>query len=333
MTPTRRRIAQHEHVLASLAPWQRPLPPPNVEGSRTGQSSDTHAAISAHTPESLSRPLMQPTAGTVHPAGVSTWSRTERFAATVRDQDTNHDREATSSRRAWSDPYASSNCRLLGKATPMRACTVRRYAVTALILSALAISTTACGGDDPEAAQPAEPTSSATDTSSPEPTTSSPTPTTNPDAWKTKFSAPQLEAYDEALQRWESYESRSEPIWAKGQATPAAEKLFKEFFPHPTWISYFERLQGYEQVDVKIAGTPTVYWSKAKSVTKSGSGVQIQQCVNYESVQRTQKGEEIPRPAPKPQLRTIFLSQPEGYDWLIYGVEELVDGKPKTCKT
>lgn len=209
--------------------------------------------------------------------------------------------------------------------------TLRRYAVTGVALSALALSTTACAGDDnPESGPTDGATSSATETSSPEPTTE-PSPTTDPDAWRAKFSPAQLEAYDAALQRWESYESRSEPIWAKGEATPAAENLFKEFFPHPAWMDYWERLQGFEQINVKVSGTPTVSWSKAKSVSTSGSSVQVQQCVDYSSVQRTQDGKEIPRPAPKPQLRTIFLSQPEGYDWLIYGVKELVDGTPKPC--
>ncbi|EON25013.1 hypothetical protein CF8_0913 [Nocardioides sp. CF8] len=212
----------------------------------------------------------------------------------------------------------------------MLATTLRRYATACVALTALAVFTTACAGDsDPETEPTSGATSSATDNTS-EPTTD-PSPTPDPDAWRAKFDAAQLKAYDTALQRWESYESRSEPLWAKGEATPAAEKLFKEFFPHPIWMDYWEKLQGYEQVKVKISGTPMIYWSKARSVTKSGSGVQIQQCVDYTPVQRTQAGEEIPRPAPKPQLRTIFLSQPDGYDWLIYGIEELVDGKPKTC--
>lgn len=226
--------------------------------------------------------------------------------------------------------YDSINCRLLGKAASMFASTVRRYAFVGIALCALALSATACAGDDdPEAAPTDGATSSATDRTS-EPTTE-PSPTKDPDAWRAKFDAVQLEAYDTALQRWESYESRSEPLWANGEATPAAEELFKEFFPHPTWMDSWEKLQGYEQVKVKVSGTPVIYWSKAKSVTKSGSGVQIQQCVDYTPVQRTQDGEEIPRPAPKPQVRTIFLSQPDGYDWLIYGVEELIDGKPRTC--
>lgn len=212
----------------------------------------------------------------------------------------------------------------------MRAHTPRRYALAVSVVSVLALFTTACTGDDPETEPTDAPPSSAIG-STDEPTPTSPTPTLDPDAWRSNFSAAQLEDYEAALKRWESYESRSEPIWAKGEATPAAEKLFKEFFPHPAWMDYWERLQGYEKINVKVSGTPTVYWSKAKSVSASGSSVQVQQCVDYAPVQRTQDGNEISRPAPKPQSRTIFLSQPTGYDWLVYGVKELVDGKPKPC--
>lgn len=214
----------------------------------------------------------------------------------------------------------------------MRAHTLRRHALTVTLLGVLAMST-ACAGDDPETAPPDGPATSATTTTSPEPTTS-PTPTKDPDAWKTRFSPAQLEAYDAALRRWESYESRSEPIWAKGQATPAAEKLFKEFFPHPAWETYFERLETYEEVEVKSEGLASVYWSKAQSISKQGNSVQIVQCVDYTTIQGIQRGEPVTRPGwlEKPQLRKLYLSRPEGYDWLIYGIVDASTGKPAPCE-
>lgn len=213
----------------------------------------------------------------------------------------------------------------------MRANTLRRRASALTLLSMLAMSTTACAGDDPETAPTDTPASSATNSTS-EPTTE-PTPSTDPDAWRATFSPAQLEAYDAALVRWEEYESRSEPIWAKGEATPAAEKLFKEYFPHPIWIDYWEKLKTYEEVEVKTVGTPKIYWSKAKSVTKSGSGVQIRQCVDYAEVVGTQGGKPVVRYPwiEKPQLRTIYLSQPDGYDWLIFGVVDISGGKNRPC--
>lgn len=229
--------------------------------------------------------------------------------------------------------YASINSRLLGKATPMFAHTVRRYAVTGLVIGALTLSTAGCADDgDPETAPTDSPTSSATDSKS-EPTTD-PTPTTDPNAWRTKFSPAQLQSYDMALQRWETYESRSEPIWARGEATLAAEKLFKEFFPHPAWRGYLDRLETYEEVEVKSEGLASVYWSKARSISKQGDSVQIVQCVDYTTIDGTQRGEPVTRPAwlEKPQLRKLFLSRPEGYDWLIYGVVDAQTGKSAPCK-
>ena len=215
----------------------------------------------------------------------------------------------------------------------MLATTLRRFATVCVALAALALFATACAGDsDPETAPTDGATSSATD-STPEPATE-PNPTKDPDAWRAKFDAAQLEAYDTALQRWESYESRSEPIWAKGQATPAAEKLFKAFFPHPAWRGYLDRLQTYEEVEVKSEGLASVYWSKAKSISKQGNSVQIVQCVDYTTIQGTQRGEPVTRPTwlEKPQLRKLFLSKPEGYDWLIYGVVDATTGKFAPCK-
>lgn len=204
----------------------------------------------------------------------------------------------------------------------MLAHTLRRYAVTAITLSALAISTAACGGDDPETTPTDEPTSSATGSTS-EPTTE-PTPTTDPDAWRTEYGPAQLEAYDTALRRWESYESRSEPIWAKGEATPAAEKLFKEYFPHPTWMNYRDELQTYEEYEVRTFGTPKVYWSKAASISDAGDSITIRECVDYRTTTTTQYDKPTKPVASRqqPVLREITLNMPEGYDWLIYAINK-----------
>lgn len=214
----------------------------------------------------------------------------------------------------------------------MLATTLRRYAPACVAFTALALFTTACAGEsDPETEPTVGATSSATDSTS-EPTVE-PSPTADPDAWRTKFDADQLEAYDAALQRWESYESRSEPIWAKGVATPVAEKLFKEFFP-PSLNGYFDRLKTYEEVEVKSEGLASVYWSRARTISKQGNSVQIVQCVDYTTIQGTQRGEPVTRPGwlEEPQLRKIYLSKPEGYEWLIYGVVDASTGEPAPCK-
>lgn len=205
---------------------------------------------------------------------------------------------------------------------------LRRHLTAAALLAALLATTAACGGDDEPEATPSSSTT---------PTTQSPSPTvttpTEP-AWEDKYTDAQLDAYDAALARYESYETRTEPIWAEGKVTDRAEALFKQYFPSPIWQGYLSRLTTYEQVDVQIDGLADVYWSKAKSISDTGLSVVINQCVDYTTISTTQRG----KPAQpvewqqKPNLRTITLEKPDGYDWLIYGVVDASTGKARPCE-
>ena len=202
----------------------------------------------------------------------------------------------------------------------------RRLAVAAVSIALLA-TTAACGGgdEDPEAT----PSSSTPTTQSPSPTEPSPTEA----AWQDKYSEAQLDAYEAALSRYEEYEARSKPIFAEGKVTDRAEAIFKQYYPSPLWQGQLRRLATYEQVDVQIEGTPGIYWSKAKSVSDSGQSVVINQCVDYTQVSITQRGEPAPpvKGQQKPNLRTITLEKPDGYDWLIYGVVDASSAKTRPC--
>lgn len=188
---------------------------------------------------------------------------------------------------------------------------MKRTLIAALALS-LTATLAACGEDeDPDAIPESTPNSS-----SPTPTEPSETQTTP--SWEDDYTPEQLRLYEAALQRFESYEQRSEPIWAEGKATATARALFEEYFPSPLWQTYQSRLESYEQVVLTIEGSASVYWSKATSITKDS--VTIEQCVDYTSIKAYQDGELVePEPwATEPRLRTIDLSKPEGYNWLIY---------------
>ncbi|MFE6510275.1 hypothetical protein ACFVBP_21595 [Nocardioides sp. NPDC057764] len=202
---------------------------------------------------------------------------------------------------------------------------VRRATATIAAAAALTMALAGCGGDEPDPIPSTSPSTSAS--ASP-----SASPSVDQTAWRSKYNANQLKAYDTALQRFEDYESRSEPIWAKGEATPQAERLFRDYFSSSGALLQFTRLKTYQKVEVTIDGIPDVYWSRAKAITKPGTSVTIEQCLDYTPVTTTQRGKVVKRPAPKPQLRTIHLSRPAGYDWLIY---ELVDldknGKGRPC--
>lgn len=164
--------------------------------------------------------------------------------------------------------------------------------------------------------------------------TTSAEPTPTEPAWEDKYSEKQLRAYEAALQRWESYLNRSEPIWAAGKATPQAEDLFKEYFPDPDWRSVFAQLKTYEQVDVTTKGQAEVFWSKAKDISKDGLNVTLEQCVNYSAAVTTQRGEVVEGETwgTQPRIREIQLSKPEGYGWLIYSLKDATSKKrPKRC--
>jgi len=199
----------------------------------------------------------------------------------------------------------------------------RRNTTAALTAAVFMLGTVACGGDEPQP-EPAEPTSSLSESTTP-PVSST---------WKKKYTKKQLAGYEDALERWEAYEARSEPIWSKGKATDAAADMFKEYFPSPFWQGQYKTLASYEQVDVHIDGTPGIYWSKAKRITKNGLSVEINQCVDYAEIKVTQRGKPAKQVAwqQKPNLRTIKLSKPKGYDWLIYGITDASTGKARPCK-
>lgn len=197
-----------------------------------------------------------------------------------------------------------------------------RRTVSALVALTLATGLTACSGDkkDPEP-QTTDSTTSA-----------EPTPTEA--AWEDAYTKKQLDGYKAAFQRWESYLQRSESIWAKGEATLQAEDLFKEYFPDPAWRNVLGQLKSYEQVDVKTQGQARVYWSRAKEIGKNGLSVTIEQCVDYSAGKTTQRGQvvEVADWAKEPRLRVIDLSKPEGYGWLIYGLQDASATKrPRRC--
>lgn len=198
----------------------------------------------------------------------------------------------------------------------------RRTTATIAAAAALTIGIVGCGGDEPDPIPSTSP--SASTSASP-----SASPSVDQDAWKKKYTPKQIQAYEAALQRWEDFESRSEPIWAKGKATPAAEELFREYLPSPKWRIEFMKLETYEKAEVKTTGTPDVLWSRATFIAKGSTSVQIRQCIDYRAMTTTQHGEPTKPIASRqrPVLRELNLSKPEGYDWLIYGINEAANGK------
>ena len=196
-----------------------------------------------------------------------------------------------------------------------------RRTATATVLCAGMALTAGCQRDADGETKPLPPaessTTAPTETSSP-----SPTNTTKP-AWHDRYSKKELAAYEAALDRFETYEQRSEPIWRRGKATPAAEELFKEYFTDGAWQREISRLRSYEQANVEVHGTPTVLRSQATriAVSERGGSTTIRQCIDYRTSQLLQDGEQAPGAPKSPRIRQIVLDRSsDGGSWLISGV-------------
>lgn len=204
----------------------------------------------------------------------------------------------------------------------------RRIAGAAAASATLALTLGGCTARDDS------PGGDASTTPSPSSTSLSPTPSAEPTqpTWMDDYTDKQLKAYNEALDAWSTYEQRSEPIWARGKATPAARQLFQKYFPSPLWQDLFQKLEGYEQVDIKISGVPDVLWSRPSRVALEGgtASVQIVQCLDFSPVQLTQAG--IAQESYQfPVRRSLVVNRPKGFRWLVYEVDAPAGKNFKRC--
>lgn len=201
--------------------------------------------------------------------------------------------------------------------------TLRPTATTAALCATLML-VAGCQSDvNDSEAQPLPPAESKSSTSPSK--TSSPSPTetepTEP-AWQDKYSQKEIVAYEEALDRYATYEQRSEPIWRRGEATPAAEELFQEYFF--TWQTQLRRLETYEQANVEIHGIPAVLDSRATRIelASDGQSVTIRQCVDFKPVATYQDSERAPSVNDQTREREIVLTRALGSQetpWRISG--------------
>lgn len=206
---------------------------------------------------------------------------------------------------------------------------LRRCAVVIAACVSLAL-TAGCQNDGDGSAQPLPPVESSTNAT--EARTPGPTEPTRT-AWQDNYTNAQIAAYEEALDRFATYEQRAEPIWRRGMATPAAEELFREYFY--TWQTELNRLELYERANVEVHGTPTVLESRPARVALAddGESVTIRQCVDYSTVTGFQNGEETEKVATTPQVRIIVTSRSLGSQatsWRISRIQKFEGDRPCT---
>jgi hypothetical protein len=206
---------------------------------------------------------------------------------------------------------------------------MRSFRRTAAGLTVLGLLfTTGCQGSSNGEAEPLPPSETL---SSPSETPPSSSPSPTEPAWQDDYSQKQIAAYEAALERFETYEQRSEPIWRRGKATPGAEELFKEYFIEGYWQSQQSKLRIYEEAEVSTSGLAKVLWSRPTHV--SNGVVRIRQCVDYRPTTTTQRGEET-RPVKsrqRPVIRLIGLSKDGGTPWQIYELVTEPRGKDQPC--
>ena len=121
----------------------------------------------------------------------------------------------------------------------------------------------------------------------------------------------------------------------RARPTLRAEALFRQYFPAPNWQAQLEKLQTYEEAQVRVTGLPSVQWSRAARIKIGGTtgSVSITQCVDYLTAQLSQYDEPIEKEPvfQRPVLRTIVLGQPADQPWLIYELSEPTAKNAKRC--
>lgn len=174
----------------------------------------------------------------------------------------------------------------------------------------------ACGGCSEPAADP---------TPSHSPSTTTPAP--SPVAWESEFSGEQLEAYRQALAKVSAYQAAVKPVWAEGKATPAAKRLFMDYFI--PWQFYYDQLVRYEAEGIRLEVKDSVLDSRASRIElgADGASVSIRQCIDQTESSGTQNGKTLPTSFDTPQLVDFVVSEADGR-WLISTVSDPAKDRP-----
>jgi hypothetical protein len=177
-----------------------------------------------------------------------------------------------------------------------------RHAVSAAILvAAMTLGVSGCGGDDDPGNDPSAlptPTTS-TPTSATTAPTESTSPTTNAEAWRAKFTKEQLTAYDRALAAWKQFEELQE----RYQRKPVDRETVLSFYERYTHNAN-ALTDSYEanfiNGGVRIPSQPTpLTWTGRKiELNAQGGLVEFDQCTDYTTLDIRRNGEPVANAAP-----------------------------------
>lgn len=180
----------------------------------------------------------------------------------------------------------------------------------ALLTSAGFAAVLVSGCSDSEEASPAPPLPSATAS------------TSQSDTWEAGFSAKELIAYRDAADHANAYEKQAQAYFAAGEATEEAKEFFQDNLM--TWQVRWADLESYERQGIKIARSPKVLSSQAKSVKLLPNGavdVTIRRCVDATDLGGAIKGTPLPESTDEPVIQNVDVHKfPDG-KWRIGAFE------------
>lgn len=150
----------------------------------------------------------------------------------------------------------------------------------------------------------------------PRPSASPTSTTTTAPAWEEKYTAAEIAVYSEAVQRAEAYESKAQPIWAAGKATPAAKEFFQDNLL--TWQLDWADLQSYEKQGIQIARAPKVLTTEPESIKlldKGAAETKLRRCVDATDLGGTANGEPLKEGTDGPVVQTITVYKYDDGGW------------------
>ena len=183
--------------------------------------------------------------------------------------------------------------------------------VRATVAVYLLMSLAAVGcSDDGQAANPS------TTSSAPPASTPSASATPSEETWRAKFTDAQLEAYEQALGRWQEYTEKTNAIYKAGRNTPAAREVFREFSMQ--WQGRVgELVTRYERDGARVVRPPEgLSW---QAVSARPRVVVIRQCTDYRDLLVTVKGKKLAGTQPDHLVTPLLIEmdRPIGKDWMV----------------
>jgi len=167
--------------------------------------------------------------------------------------------------------------------------------------------------------------SGCSDGDKPSPSNPLPSATARPrqsDSWEASFSAKELTVYRDAVEHANAYEKQAQAYFAEGKATEEAKEFFQDNLM--TWQVRWADLESYERQGIKIARSPKVLTSKAKTIKLLPNGaadVAITRCVDATDLGGTIKGTPLPESTDDPVVQNVDVHKfPDG-KWRIGAFE------------